>query len=242
MNDLPSPLLVDIISLLDPSEQPLSSYCTVSKQVQFAVERRTFRYIRLKSTDLKRFEEIFWDYNRREALAQIDYNVILPSYSDKRCASYERAKDKDLNNEAFTEAVHALFRILHSWEQETGAKRSNWLRGCPIKLKLAVYSPTDRPYRSEDNKQAREKLEDGRDLFEKRYENSFLRLLQDELPIVLRITGFEFPRTLETPRHVEGAALAAIAAKLPNLELIKWQIEDKDKKSPLLQQQRRYGT
>jgi hypothetical protein len=147
MNDLPSSLLEEIISLLDPSERRLSSYYTVSMQLRFAVERHTFRYIELKSTDLERFEEIFWDHRRREALARIDYKIILPSYSDK-----------DLNDEAFIEAVHAIFRILHSWEQSHRATILNWIRGCPIKLDLSVYSPTDRPYQSEDKQQEREKL------------------------------------------------------------------------------------
>jgi hypothetical protein len=245
MNNLAPELLAAIVSQLELVPQlelplsKLSPYSTVSRQWQFAVERHTFCCIRLKSTDLEHFSNLFRDHRRREILAAIDYHVILPTYSDKRCAKFETAKDRNLNNEAFTEAFHGLFRILHSWEQDSGTATSDQMRGCPIELESTVYSPMDYPYR----KNHREKADSGgrRDLFERRYEYSVLRLLKDDLPMVSRISRFELLKTVGISRAVEGAALAAIAAKLPNLQLITWQLNDNDMRFPSLRQQRRYG-
>jgi hypothetical protein len=144
-----------------------------------------------------------------------------------------------LNNEAFTEAFHGLFRILHSWEQDSGTAISNQMRGCPIELELTVYSPMDYPYRK--NHLAEADSRGGSDLCEHRYEYSVLRLLKDDLPMVSRISRFELLKTVGMPRAVEGAALATIAAKLPNLQLINWQLNDNDMRFPSLLQQRRYG-
>jgi hypothetical protein len=239
MDSLAPELLDAIIELLDPSD--LLRCCTVSQRWQSSVERLTFRDIRLKSTDLERFSDIFSDHRRREVLATIEYHVILPPYDDKRCDLLETAEDMDSNNEAFTEAFHGLFGILHAWGHDNGQRASNQTRGCPIKLKLAVYSPTDYPFRHGMDKWETRRLWQQTAFFGPQYEYSFLRLLQEELPTVLRIWRFEAMRATLRPRNVEGAALAAIAAKLPDLESIDWQINDDDKKFPLLRQQRRYG-
>jgi hypothetical protein len=83
--------------------------------------------LQLPDSDLERFSDIFSDHHRREALELIDYQVILPTYSDKR-----------LNTEAFSEALHGLFRILHSWEHKGGAATSNQKT---VSLELSFDSP-----------------------------------------------------------------------------------------------------
>jgi hypothetical protein len=231
MNKLAPELLDAVIELLDRSD--LRRCCTVSRRWQFSVERLTFRDIRLKSTDLERFSDIFSDHRRREVLGAIEYHVILPRYSEKRRRKYERAKDKKANNEAFTEAFHGLFGILHAWEHDQGATTPNQKT---ITLDCSVYSPTDKP---EDIFSYRSEIEFGvTDLFSRRHEYFFLRLLKDDLPNVSRISCFQL---LPGLRRVEGTAVAAIVAKLPNLESIDWELNDNDNLFPSLRQQRRYG-
>ena len=105
----PSPELITLIlSFLDLDE--LINYVTVSKSWQYAVERCIFRKIHLKSTDLDLFGHIFVGH-RRAALADL-------TYSDHQCARFETDEDRRYNNEALTEAIHGLFTILHSWDQE----------------------------------------------------------------------------------------------------------------------------
>lgn len=248
MDSLPLELLAIIVSLLDPSER--ARYATISRQWQAAVERLTFRSVRLKSIDLKRFSDVFVGH-RRAALTELDYHVILPSYSENSCAKFENEKDKSLNNEAFTKAIHSLFGILHCWDEvktNNGAAKEEYkkseARARPISLTLTAYSPLDPPYRENIERhryQVTVSLERN-DLFERRYEHSFLRLLKpDRLPLVLCISRLKTPVKVEIPRRLDGASVAAIAAKLPNLGVIDWSLSDDEKKFPSLRQQHRYG-
>ena len=106
----PPELIALILSFLAPDE--LINYVTVSRSWQYAVERRTFRRIKLKSTDLEFFRNTFVGH-RRAALADLSYDVILPTYSDHQCARFETEEDKRSNNEALTEAIHGLFFVMH---------------------------------------------------------------------------------------------------------------------------------
>jgi hypothetical protein len=97
-------------------------------------------------------------------------------------------------------------------------------------LDLIVYSPMDLKYREYLGRWwQRQRFLTRGDLLEHRYEYSFLRLLNDDLPTVSRISLFRLLPRVKFPRHIEGAGLVAIAAKLPNLELIHWQLNDNDK-------------
>lgn len=100
-----------------------------------------------------------------------------------------------------------------------------------------MYSLSDPPYREGvDLLRERRDSEIARgpnDLFERRYEHSFLRLLRaDELPPISRISRFENSIDLCFERRIEGASLAGIGAKMPNLETVGWFINDDEKKFP----------
>jgi hypothetical protein len=89
-------------------------------------------------------------------------------------------------------------------------------------LDLIVYSPMDLKYREYLGRWwQRQRFLSRGDLLEHRYEYSFLRLLNDDLPTVSRISLFRLLQRVKFPRNIEGAGLVAIAAKLPNLELIR---------------------
>lgn len=239
----PSPELIALILIfLDLDE--LKNYVTVSKSWQYAVERCTFRTIHLKSTDLDLFRDIFVDH-RRAALADLSYDVILPTYSDHQCARFETDEDKRYNNEALTEAIHRLFSILHSWNQEIahGTRTSKQTRS--ISFKLNAYSPMDVDHRENvdvEDQRFQAQLAGGRkDLFDHRYEHSFLRVLKlAELPELLQVTSF-YAEELCYNRRIEGSSLAGIAGKLPNLETIVWAVNDDEKGYPDIRRQHRYG-
>jgi hypothetical protein len=91
LNELSLEQLAIILFYLGSFE--LTKYVTVSRLWQYAIERRTFLKIQLKSTDLLAFSNIFVE-NRRAGLTELSYSVILPTYSDYQCARFEREKDK----------------------------------------------------------------------------------------------------------------------------------------------------
>lgn len=217
---------------------------TVSKSWRYAVERWTFRIIHLKSTDLDVFKDIFVGH-RRAALKDLSYDVILPMYSDHRCARFETEEDKRYNNEALTEAIHGLFSILRSWNQEIAHDTRTSKQSQSISFKLNAYSPMDVDHRENvdvEDQRFQTQLAGGRkDLFEHRYEHSFLRVLRlAELPELLQVTSF-YAEELCYNRRIEGSSLAGIAEKFPNLQTIVWAVNDDEKKYPDIRRQHRYG-
>ena len=76
------------------------------------------------------------------------------------------------------------------------------------------------------------------DLWQHRYEHSYLRLLDPkELPVLQRVKSFEVFASV--PRYVQPAAIAEIARRLPNLETARWQLWDGERKFPELRTQLR---
>lgn len=250
MVQLPVELLDRIASFSSSNDLPQLS--TISRAWQSVVERRTMRAIQLKSTDLQDFSNVFIHQNRRAALVDLSYNVILPAYNDHQCARFETDRDKQRNNQALTDAIHALLFLLHSWDEEavglSGDEMTSYSRPAVagrISWTLDAYSPTDVHHRQDVNVDAQRfeaQLAGGRkDLFEHRYERSFLRMLNCEgLPAVSRIGGFHVEELCHR-RRIEGASLAGIAAKLPNLETIVWAVNDDEKRDALVRQVHRFG-
>ncbi|KAI0968322.1 hypothetical protein F4678DRAFT_197459 [Xylaria arbuscula] len=81
MNRLPQEIYNEIGTLLQDPDFDRSPLATVSRQWQATVEQQTFRKIRLKSTDLKRFQDIVQHFRRRYVTG-IDYIIVLPPYGD----------------------------------------------------------------------------------------------------------------------------------------------------------------
>ncbi|KAJ9668200.1 hypothetical protein H2201_001629 [Coniosporium apollinis] len=153
--------------------------------------------------------------HRAAAIIELEFDVILPAYSDDLCAKFESEKDKKANNEAFTNAIKRLFETLHSWEN-SGNDGADKKRGRPIILSLGAYSPTDPRFREAGARPG--------DLKEQRYEDSFLAVLNpDELPSIERIVRFV---CCKGSRKMDAATAAAIASKFPALEGVYWDLED----------------
>lgn len=249
MVELPVELFDIIASFSRTSDLPRLS--TVSQAWQSIVERYTMREIHIKSTDLQHFSNVFIHPNRRAALMNLSYDVVLPAYSERQCARFETGQEKQRNNEFLTDAIHSLFSLLHSWDKRARIQSNGTLSyeraeaAGRISLTLDAHSPVDVDRREHVNVIA-QRLEtlmpNGRkDLFEHRYERSFLRILRcDELSAVSRIRGFEVTKLCHR-RRIEGASLAGVAAKLPNLETIVWAINDDEKFYEAVRRQNRFG-
>ena len=80
------------------------------------------------------------------------------------------------------------------------------------------------------------------DLLELRYEHSFLKLLRaDELPPISRISTFITTEALCIHRRIEGASLAGMGAKMPNLETVEWWVHDDEKRYSEVRRIHRFG-
>lgn len=122
----------------------------------------------------------------------------------------------------------------------TSTTRGEWgAMARPISLTMNAYSFSDAPYR--ESLAVRLERRDA-DFFELRYEHSFLKLLRaDELPPISRISTFITTETLCIHRRIEGASLARMSAKMPNLEKVDWWVHDDERRYPELRRIHRFG-
>ena len=218
MERLPQEIYDEIGALL---QDPHPALATVSRRWQMAVERRTFRHITLKSTDLDRFEEIVRS-NRRQYVCTINYVIILPGYSDR--GQFERDDDRRANDKVFTSAIHRLFHLLKSWDSSKDGYIQLGLRD--------IYSNADHDFlrRSSPAYNAGCYLHVHRDarnsyiadLWSWRYRYSYLRLLHpSQLPVVPVIESFiTYPMT----RNMCDRVPIDMAARLPSLRVCSWRM------------------
>lgn len=262
MERLPQELIFHIASFLersvDQSDIPLGlrektlsklpPYAILSRQWQYAIECRTFRVIRLKSPELPYFSQVLTGH-RRAFLSYLAYDIVLPAYDENECAKFETQKDREKNNRTFTDAMYSLFQVLKGWEGVTNEKNHiNVLaaatRSQSIEVNVSdVYSPMDGIHRGRDKFEEdkwQHELGKRHDLWEHRYEHSFLQLLESRsLPTISLVSSFRV--YARYPRRVEPRSAALLASKLKNLECINWHLNNNEKKDPHLQQQNRYG-
>lgn len=211
-----------------PSKLPL--YATISRKWQHAVERRTFQAVTLESKDLEYFAKIL-SASRVAFLSNLAYIVVLPSYSEEACGKIENWADRLANNEAFTQAIQDLFHILSSYQFSTARS---------IRLSLIEpYSKTD-PHRRDPAKLDADqwKLAFGKreDIWEKRYEHSYLELIDpDPLPAVRCISALIVSSSYG--RKIAPHTAVTILSQLYNVETITWSLNDNERRFPLLRRQ-----
>ena len=167
------------------------SIATISRVWQSAVERDIFFQLTIDNTELDTFASVFStrQARRRSLLKHLSYTIILPAYTDQECGVYETDEDRTANNKIVAKALEALFNVLKSWEYDPNVGFS---------LMLSMHSPMDVLYRDRDKlEKDRDNQALGRrqDVFEKRYEYSFVRLADADLnllPPVSCITELSF--------------------------------------------------
>ncbi|KAF7510843.1 hypothetical protein GJ744_005943 [Endocarpon pusillum] len=203
-----------------PSRFP--PYATLCRHWKEAVELITFHSLRIKSDELVHFQAIVTG-NRCKYLTHLNYRILLPEYSEEACGRVESDDEKWLNDEAFTRGIYNLFSVLKLWENE----------GVQTALRLELpysnaFSPTDLRL---DNK-SQLKLEvamrkRSKDIFERRFERSFLRLLQPGLLPRLRNLQYLNIRG-NSSRKLAPSIGPDLAASLLNLKDISWEFGDCD--------------
>ncbi|KAI1380195.1 hypothetical protein F4677DRAFT_253505 [Hypoxylon crocopeplum] len=226
MNRLPQDIYDEIGAFLEDPTFDRPALATISRQWQTAIERQTFRQIRLESTDLKRFQDIVHP-GRRRYVNDIYYFIVLPAYSDEARARFKCEDNRLANDEAFTAAIHDLFHILKSWDIHKDGY---------IQLNIRdVYSVTDHDFlrlssRSLAPGQNLARVHKDKssnritDLGWWRFRYSYLRLLQpSELPIVSVVRSLITRAML---RNICDRVPIDMGAKLPNLLTGDWKLID----------------
>ncbi|KAJ8131234.1 hypothetical protein O1611_g2391 [Lasiodiplodia mahajangana] len=224
MNTLPQDIYNAIGNFLQDPEFDQSALATVSRRWQSAIERHTFKDIRLRSNDLARFEAVVQN-DRRRYVRTIEYIIILPGYADEDRRQFEHHNDRRANDQEFTDAIHRLFQLLRFWDvSECGH----------IRLIIEdVYSQSDFPCVRWSSPERDAGMFDWvrfndddtvADLLNWRHRYSSLRLLlPSELPVVPVIDQY---RASITTRKICGRVPIEIATRLPNLREAYWFMSD----------------
>lgn len=150
--------------------------------------------------------------------------------------------------------MHGLFKMLKTWETEispsgnigsTRQVEDGPLRARPRAYELVladVYSPMDAWHRGEEkisDDSMQWELGERHDLFEKRWQHSYLQLNGVEaLPQLLRPVRFT---SQNSTRDIAPATLIGIASKCNNISSIMLECSDSELKYPEIRQQLRYG-
>ena len=101
----------------DELPPPFAAYAAVSRAWQRFFESRTFASIRVRSTEIEKFDTVFADRRRRALIKELTYTVELPNVSKKRFKKFQGRREGSANNTAYTKAVYELFECLHGWDE-----------------------------------------------------------------------------------------------------------------------------
>ncbi|CAH0044917.1 unnamed protein product [Clonostachys solani] len=254
MDTLPHEVIEHIISflvpnLVEPVREPyerasrsrpnvrlLTPVATTSRRMQAAVERWSFRHIKIKSDELPEFSKLFTP-SRRASLASLTFTVILPSYDANAAIRAESPEDRAANDEAYTQAIHSLFNLLSEWETEDP--------DLPRRLSLDVNhpeSPSDRPWPSKYAPWNANSVTDWSTIHEGRYLHSYISLNRPEtLPVLQRVKRLSMLRPEEryAYRNARPTVPVFLAMKLPNLEEFNFSVDDDEKRFPQIRKQNR---
>ena len=217
-----------------PSNLP--PYATISLSWKHAIERTVFQKITLKSTELEAFDTIFRG-DRRRLLTRLILDIVLLTYDEKACGRFERAIDRNANDEVFTQAIEKLFAVLKSWEDSS-------VEGGICLVLGKIYSPSDASQRDfETIQQQRLEAEVGKrhDLFEHRHKHSLIHLLRpDSLPSLHRVSMANLGYS-NYGRSLDMRAVVDITAKFSNLGSFGWELYDNEKRDANLRLTNRHS-
>ncbi|KAL3423878.1 hypothetical protein PVAG01_05625 [Phlyctema vagabunda] len=189
-------------------EGPLSSYATISRKWQQAVEARTMSNVHIKSDNERLFDVIFGSARRRALLKQLHYSIILPSYNEARWMKLPKRSEGPANNAAFTEQVRGLFERLRAYGDAN--------ESASIGLEINIGSPMD-SYSPDPAATVNEGTGPARN------NNTYISFdtpNPQPLPILKFITGFR----LAGPRELHPTALGTVLNAIPSVEHISWQM------------------
>ncbi|KAK6002289.1 hypothetical protein QM012_001927 [Aureobasidium pullulans] len=164
---------------------------------------------------------------RRTAIRRVDFSINLPAYDDDACGRFERRADRHINDKAFSKAMADLFSILATIDAGEGST--------PIDLRLQHFcSSMDINRRDQEKLRADEmarSIGKRHDLFELRYRDSYLQLLDPEsLPFLHNVTSLTIRG--DTARKLAPAVTTGLMSRLPNLDTTDCSFWDMERRRP----------
>jgi hypothetical protein len=230
LNSLPPELLGRISLLILAQQDQVAEYATISRAWQHTIEHHTFSHLTLVNDELNLFKsavlESTYEY-RRLAVRHVDFSVNLPSYDDHACGRFERQADRQINDQVLSKALADLFVALKKLNVG-GSPR-------PIGLHLRdFYSAMDHD-RRERSRLGEDILARRRgqrhDLFELRYRDSYLQLLDPEnIPQLYNVASLKVAG--DGKRKLAPAIFAGLMSRLPDVATVDCSFWDNERRRP----------
>ncbi|KAK1459930.1 hypothetical protein CMEL01_02929 [Colletotrichum melonis] len=243
METLPQELVDDIVSYLLPQQRPeatlkpydtrmrpiwpIAPIATVSRRLQAAVEKATFRSLKITSDEFPKFIELLTPA-RRYHLISLIVTITLPPYDDAASHRAESPEERLINDKCYSSGIRTLFQILRGWEDEDAKTIS-----CPLALFINhPESPSDTPWPTKYVPWGEMyPEEDG--IYEGRFLHSFIELRECQLlPDLARIKQLTMiqPEERYGYRNTYPKVPILLASKMPNLERFKLFMNDDEKR------------
>jgi hypothetical protein len=233
-----------------PRTTGLAAYAAVSRRWQPRIEALTFAHITLTPARLASplAARALTPDRVRRLVRSIYLEVLLPPYDEAARRRVEDDAERAANDAVFTDAVRRLFALLAA----AGAGEDYRPK---IHLSLAARCESDMDDWEGRHRRRPVSPTAPRDLFERRYESSYLDLKlappgqpagseAEALPEVHCILGFGVQR-IDSPllhyRHFAPRALCLMASRMSGLEQVYWVLRDKEKRDVGLRKKLRAG-
>ncbi|KAK2768550.1 hypothetical protein FQN54_000406 [Arachnomyces sp. PD_36] len=205
METIPQEIFLSILDYVGAFPDELLPYVTVSRRWQYTIERYNFQSLRIENTELSTFAELFRpsQIHRKALVKVIDLTVALPAPREIGSHQLEEA-----NNQAFSAAVHKLFQVLETFNEDREVKKGS---GLDLVLK-GIYSPSNESrWRTPSGDPLREGIN--------AFGGAFIHLLDHEkLPILKCVSRFYCSRATWSHKIYPASTMLA-ACKLKDLKL-----------------------
>lgn len=269
MVELSEEIIANIISQLpdpqagqDPRTCGLAQYATVSRSWQEGVEARTFAHLTLTPERLASplAAQVLTPNRVHRFVRSVEVNTTLPPYNEEARKRVEDKDDKLANNRVFTDIIRKTFTLLSSNTYNTGnAQTQERQLGQGVdppapyrpKIKLSLTASCLSDQQDWQGRQWRSNVSaiSTGDIFEARYESSYLdlspdtgRTVQDEaeaLPELVCISEFQVEGTAR--RYFAPRALCLMASRMRGLRSLKLELYDNEKRDFALRKILRSG-
>ncbi|KAI8270094.1 hypothetical protein K4K58_012281 [Colletotrichum sp. SAR11_239] len=161
-----------------PSPSVRPSIATVSNKFRHAIERLTFRELRIVTSEIDTLDDIFSraSVHRRSFLKDLHVVVLLPAHDEADWGTFDFDADREANNDAATKGMDRLLCTLSGW---------NSAIRLAVTLEMQPLSATG-PLTSEEHNQRVNEIRTGlRCEDHRRYAYSFIEMYDiEKMPLV----------------------------------------------------------
>ncbi|CAH0053510.1 unnamed protein product [Clonostachys solani] len=142
-HDILQSIVDELVNVHDGNSKELAPYAAVSRQWQYATEKRIFRRCTLRTYpgELEKFTEIYSRYpHRREALRELRLTINIPRNGNTK-------EEHQENQEKFFSDISTLFATFRDWETN---EPDTSLRPLHLRVRCCLDTARDRRVHSED--------------------------------------------------------------------------------------------